>query len=61
MNASEVATGHAATGAGALEHDGLIVRGVAKTFNQNVVLDLAPSTQSGLKKADCDFWDGLPL
>jgi len=26
---------------------------------QNLVLDLAPSTTTGLKKALCDFWDGI--
>jgi len=45
MNASEAVTGPNAVGlmdsagAGSIAHRGLIVRGVGKTFNRNVVLD----------------------
>ncbi len=27
--------------------------------DENIVLDLKVTTESGLKKSDCDFWDGL--
>ncbi|MGH8783228.1 sugar ABC transporter ATP-binding protein [Paraburkholderia sp.] len=39
MNSNDVAVGHNVMDAERIPHQGLIIRGVAKSFNQNVVLD----------------------